>query len=473
MSEYESRLDQMSASLRSGRCRGFVDFVDDPIACMKSLRRDFGDAAFLEEDGQRIHCVFSPALNRAVLSEPETFHSRFFALRGPRVSSQRRITSGLLSQNGEQHRGSRKRLAEVFSKRSIPGYHGEIETLLKCHLQRWDVGQTVDLVAEMEGLMLSLTSGLLFGIHDPQLILPLGQVMGEWTRLNHEAGMGALVSNRRFLDCYPELLEKAQVVERLIRQLFADHHPHGREFRTLLDVLADWNSISASDLLDDEQIGHATLLFAAAHMTTAHSLTWTLFLLAQHPQELMKLHREIEDHVTGMVPTFEEVGRLSCLDAVVRESMRVLPASSYSQRIAITSVELGGLTVRAGETVVFSQYITHHRADLYDQPDAFLPSRWAAMKPSPFEYLPYGSGPRACIGAALADLEIRMIIAAIVKRFAPQIQANQVVNGRVVSTMLGPQGVLFADLLPAGSGVQPVPIAGNLLELVDLAAAHL
>lgn len=467
-----SKSHLMVTSVQSSQFGGFVDFIDDPIACMKDLLRKSGDRALLEEDGQRIHFVFSSALNREVLSDSERFHSRFFALRGPRISSQRRITSGLLSQNGELYRTSRRRLAEVFSKRSIPGYHEEAGAILMSYLQQLSVGKSINIVTEMESLMLTMTSRLLFGINDPQLIPLLGKVMGEWTRLNHEAGMGALVSNSRFLDSYPQLLEKAQSVEELIRQLFAEHGCSGQEFRTILDVLADWNSESnAADLLDDEQIGHATLVFAAAHMTTANTLAWTLFLLAQHPHLLTKLNREIGENVAGAVPTPEEIGRLTLLDAVVRESMRVLPASSYSQRIATGSSELGGLKVRSGETVIFSQFITHHRADLYENPDAFLPSRWAEVSPSPFEYLPYGTGPRACIGAGLADLEMRMILAAFLRRFAPQLQADQVVNGRVVATMLGPEGAIFVDLLPAGATVQQVPIKGNLLELVDLAAA--
>src|SRR4051794_5481641 len=81
-----------------------LDFVEDPMACMLGLHRTHGELAVLEEAGQRLVFVFSPELNQAVLSDCDTYHSRFFAIRGPRRSSQRRLTSGIMSMNGDEHR---------------------------------------------------------------------------------------------------------------------------------------------------------------------------------------------------------------------------------------------------------------------------------------------------------------------------------------------------------------------------------
>ena len=103
-----------------------LQFQDDPLACMKRLHREHGDLAVLEDGDQRLVFVFSPGFNREVLSSPDTYESRFFAVRGSRKSAQRRVTSGLLSQNGQEHRDGRRMMKEVFAKTFLPQYHGTI-----------------------------------------------------------------------------------------------------------------------------------------------------------------------------------------------------------------------------------------------------------------------------------------------------------------------------------------------------------
>ena len=224
--------------------------------------------------------------------------------------------------------------------------------------------------------------------------------------------------------------------------------------------------------LDDEKLtGHATLLFAAAHLTTAHTFTWTLFLLAQHPEVMRKLQLELEEGVAGDVPALEELDRLTYLDAVIRESMRVMPASSYSQRIVAQPVTLGGLRLNPGTPVVFSQYITHHREDLFEDPDRFIPERWKTINPSPYEYLPFGAGPRMCIGAPLAMAEIRTALTLMLKRFHFRMAANCTVNGQVISTMLAPTTVMPAVLLSPHEVPDSSPVFGTIHDLVRLPAA--
>ncbi len=156
----------------------------------------------------------------------------------------------------------------------------------------------------------------------------------------------------------------------------------------------------------------------------------------------MKLQAELQKHMAGDVPDLQELEKITYLDWVIRESMRVMPASAYSQRITAESAQLGSLRLPPGTPIVFSQYMTHHRADLYENPHQFIPERWASISPSPYEYLPFGAGPRMCIGAPLAMAEIRAALAMMLRQHHFQIAANTVVNGRVISTMLSPTTVI-------------------------------
>ena len=444
-----------------------MQFADDPIACMKRLNRKHGDLAVLEEDNQRLVFVFSPELNREVLSNTQVFESRFFAVRGNRNSAQRRVTSGLLSQNGAEHRDARRMMKDVFAKKILPGYHQTI-CQISCELtDNWTAGNACDLNSEMVQFMLKMTAALLFGVDDAEFAYRLGALIDQWVHRNHEVGMGALVSSPVFAQGYDDLLQQAGELERSVREMFQSHRSTQHDRLNILTLLFEAQR-SQEELTDNKLTGHATLLFAAAHLTTAHTFSWTLFLLSQHPEILEKLQRELRTNVAGDVPTLEELEQLPYLEAVIRESMRVLPASSYSQRVAVEQTWLGPVRINPGTPVIFSQYITHHRSDLYADPDHFRPERWFTITPSAYEYLPFGAGPRMCIGAPLAMAEIRTALTIMLKRFNFQIQPMSTVNGHVISTMLGPTSSVLSQLLPHNQLPKSVPVSGSIHNLIRL-----
>ena len=446
-----------------------LKFSDDPIACMKELHRDHGDLAVLADGDQRLVFVFSPELNRHVLSDTQTFESRFFAVRGNRKSAQRRVTSGLLSQNGAEHRDSRRMMKEVFAKKILPAYHETICKLSSDLTESWQAGNSCDLNAEMVQFMLRMTSALLFGFDDAGFAQKLGRLIDRWAHRNHEIGMGALVSAPQFAQGYDDLLTQAEELEETVRDMFARHRSTQHAQVNILSLLFQAQE-SEQHLTDDQLIGHSTLLFAAAHLTTAHTFSWTLFLLSQHPDVLGKLRNELAKHVAGDIPTLEELEKLPYLDSVIKESMRILPASSYSQRIAVQPTSIGPVRLNPGTPVIFSQYITHHRPDIYENPDQFSPERWQTIAPSAYAYLPFGAGPRMCIGAPLAMVEIRTALTIMLKRFNFQIQPMSTVNGHVISTMLGPTSSIQSLLLPADRTPITVPVLGSVHKLVALPA---
>jgi len=444
-----------------------MQFADDPIACMRRLHHDHGDLAVLEEADQRLVFVFSPEMNHEVLSNPQVFESRFFAVRGNRNSAQRRVTSGLLSQNGAEHRDARRMMKDAFAKKILPDYHQTICQAASGLTENWSVGETCDLNSEMVQFMLKMTAALLFGVDDDAFAYRLGALIDRWVQRNHEIGMGALVSSPQFALGYDDLLSQAEELEKSIVEMFQSHRNTQHDRLNVLSLLFQAQQ-SQSQLTDSQLTGHATLLFAAAHLTTAHTFSWTLFLLSQHQDVLRKLQQELNAQVSGDVPTLEELDRLPYLDAVIKESMRVLPASSYSQRIAVQPTALGPVRMNPGTPVIFSQFITHHRPDLYVDADRFIPERWATISPSAYEYLPFGAGPRMCIGAPLAMAEIRTALTIMLKRFNFQIQPMSTINGHVISTMLGPTNPIPATLLSSDQLPKSVPVYGSIHNLVEL-----
>jgi cytochrome P450 len=238
--------------------------------------------------------------------------------------------------------------------------------------------------------------------------------------------------------------------------------------RDVLAMLLHARDEDGASMSDAELIGQATVLFIAGHETSSNALTWTLFLLSQHPQVLGDLRDELHGVLRGDAPAAAQLGRLPLLDRVVKESMRLLPPASISLRVSTAPFKLGPYELPRGTTVFFSQYATHHMPELYPEPERFLPERWLAIDPPVYEYLPFGAGPRMCIGATFALLEIKIALAMIVQRYQLALQPGARIDRRLRITLSPRQGMPMIVLPPDRAPPVNRP-RGNIREMVDLA----
>lgn len=447
-----------------------LDFPADPIACMRKLHHQHGNVAALSQDGAKLYFAFGPELNHQVLSDSQTFHSRFFAVRGSKNSSQRRLTSGLLSMNGEEHKRNRRMVMDAFLKKAIQGYLPAIRLHVEHMLADWQTGKERDISRDMTEFMLRLTSSLLFGMDNPDLAYRIGRMIDHWVHLNHEIGMGAFISSPEISARYGDLLEFAGELEAEIAELIRRRRGSAGGPDVLSMILQahdDQGSIS-----DDQLLGQAALIFAAAHLTTAHSLAWTLFLIAQHPSVMTSLNAELRTNLSGGFPSCEAAEQLPVLERIIKESMRVLPASSYSQRITTQPVQLGPFQLPCAAGVIFSQFITHHSPELYPDPEAFRPERWIDLNPSPYAYLPFGAGPRMCIGGPLALLIMKTVLPTILQRFKLTSVPYSEVSGKVISTMLCPTCPIQMRIDPQDGAFESQPVVGNIHKLVTLSESE-
>jgi cytochrome P450 len=443
------------------------DFVEDPMACMLALRKRHGNLAILEEDSHRLVFVFGPELNQRILADCDTFESRFFAIRGPRNSAQRRLTSGIMSMNGDLHKEHRRLVKGPFEKKSLPFHHGPICDITRTLLDSWKAGDTRDMHVEMTHFMLHVTSAILFGVDQPEFAWKIGEMIDRWVGMNHDTGMGAFVSDPRINGRYERLLDFAEMLEVDVREMIRLRRENSKPADDVLSLLIRANQ-EGHQVTDEQLIGHVTLLFGAAHMTTANTLTWTLFLLAQHPEIMRELHREIVETMEGDCPTFSEINRMPLTERVLKESMRILPASSYSQRVCAEPTTLWGVPLTRGTPVVFSQYVTHHMPELYAEPERFWPDRWLNASASPYAYLPFGAGSKMCIGAPLALTTLRTVLPSILKRYRLTVESGAEINARILSTMLGPSTPVPMHVARQDGRFQSSSVSGNIQSMVCL-----
>jgi cytochrome P450 len=161
-------------------------------------------------------------------------------------------------------------------------------------------------------------------------------------------------------------------------------------------------------------------LFLAGHETTAVTLTWTWYLLSEHPHVEARLLAELASVLGGRPPRADDLPRLCYTERIVKESLRLYPPAWVIARVAVHDCEIGGYPVRAGTSLAMSQWVMHRDPRYYDRPSEFDPDRWtddfAARLPK-YAYFPFGGGPRVCIGSSFAMMEAVLLLAAIAQRY--------------------------------------------------------
>jgi len=175
-----------------------------------------------------------------------------------------------------------------------------------------------------------------------------------------------------------------------------------------------------SALSDEDVAAEALTILMAGHDTTAHTVTWALYLLTEHPELQEALAEEVRAVVGERPVQSEDLPRLGLAERVMSETLRLYPAGWWADRVCAAPRELGGFTVPASTIVVFSVYVMQRDARFFDDPlrfdpDRFLPERAAAQVPG--AYLPFGAGVHVCIGNTFAQMEGRLILAAVAQRF--------------------------------------------------------
>jgi cytochrome P450 len=208
-----------------------------------------------------------------------------------------------------------------------------------------------------------------------------------------------------------------QLVVRAIAQRRAQEMI-GNDLMTMLMVARDPET--GAELSDLELRDEVVTIMGAGHETTASALSWLWHLLSIHPEVEAKLHSELDSVLFGRVPSLDDLARLPYTAAVIKEAMRLYPPVWVLAREAEVEDVIGGFRIPRGSMVLVSPYVTHRHPDHWRDAERFVPERFIGDPPEPahrFAYLPFGAGPRVCIGNAFAMMEATLIVAMVGQRF--------------------------------------------------------
>lgn len=371
------------------------------------LARRYGDVVSFRVGTRQVLLLSDPLQVQSIL---ETHASSFRKGWGPQPGGA--IGGGLVGNDGELHRRHRDAMTSLFHGGRFPAYGREVVSLTESMVEGWSPGRAIDLWAEMKGLTSRFVTRALLGVDEQrrQLLCEASELV---TR-QFSPFMSGWAGIARRLD--PRRRSLARALRRVDASILALIEERRREASEGQDLVA---TLLRQGGLDDQEIkDEVVTLFVAGFETIALALTWSWLLVARHPAVGERLRAEVDGTAGDERLGSGHLARLPYVRAVLAESLRLFPPKWMLGRLATERVELEGLTVAPGTLVLISPYVVHRDARHFPEPEQFRPERWldrTSQAVPRSAYLPFGAGPRRCIGEGLAWLEGTLAMATIAR----------------------------------------------------------
>lgn len=371
------------------------------------------------------------------------------------------VGEGLLVSQGEKWKSHRRLMSPSFDFKSIVAYSPAMVAAAESFSNAWSTkssGSVIDIAEEMTNLTLRVISNTMFSADGKilgELVDSSLRKMGDaidFNLLDILPLVGPPRMKRKMERIHKNFLTMDATMQKLIR---ARETVQGQAAHDLLDrLIAARDSETGVRLSNDEVRDEVVIIFLAGHDTTALALTYTWYLLSQHPAVEARLHTEIERVLGGRAPTYDDLVNLPYTKMVIEESMRLYPpAPGLSNRAVLADDTVCGVDIPKGAQVAVIPWVIHRHRTLWKYPERFDPDRFSPERSQGrhrFAYLPFGGGPRVCIGMALAMTEAQLILATIAQRFRLRLVPNQNIVLQHRITMRPRDGILMA-LEPRGA----------------------
>ena len=404
-------------------------FPFDPLAFGLAVAREFGDIAHYSLGPLHVYQLNHPDFARQILVEqPEKFHKARLIKRAFRPFA----GEGLLTSDGALWKRQRRLMQPAFHHGHLVTYGAVMVEYAARMADMFRDGQTLDVDAAMSKLTLRIVVKTLFGADVAGEAEEVGRLMvsvldAANQRLNSALQLPSWVPTAR------NLREKHALarLDEILQGLIATRRSSREQANDLLSVLLRATDEDNGSGMSDQQLRDEMMtLFLAGHETTAMALTWTWYLISQHPDVEARLHAELDRVLHGRTPTVADLVQLPYTEMVVREAMRLYPPAAGFAREPIEDVTIGGYTVPRGSLVTVNTYALHRDPRFFEEPERFNPERFAAGwedRMPRYTYLPFGGGPRVCIGNGFAMMEARLILATVARHWRLTLEPGQAV----------------------------------------------
>jgi cytochrome P450 len=402
-----------------------VYFPTDMLETARQIADKHGDVALVKIGPKLMYMISDPALVHEVLVEKaDKFH------KDPMIKRALNFTgNGLVVNEGDAWKKARRLAQPAFHHKRIDSYAQMMVVQTVKMLDTWHPTQEVGIFHEMMKTTLNIVTKALFSTDISSQVERIGELMG----ILLDGANDRLTIVPMLADIFPTPKNRRQAAaleetNALIAEIIHQRRQQAEDTGDLLSMLMLARDEGTDEAMVDEQLRDEIItVMLAGHETTATALTWTWYLLAQHPEVEAKLLAEI-DTLGGRLPTMADLAQLPYTDMVVKESMRLYPPAGGVSRQAVEDVTIGSYNIPEGSTIAVSTYVMHRNARHFPDPERFEPERFSkerAAEIPKYAYLPFGAGPRVCIGNAFAMMEARLILAAVLQRYSLKLVPGQ------------------------------------------------
>jgi len=386
------------------------------LAFLSQMAHDFGGVVRFTVPGRTIYLVSEPLAARHILATNAGNYSKGLGQR----EATSLLATGLLTADGAAWPPQRRALETLFNparmadliRGAIPAVEQLSSTWAACASE----GKTTELIRDVKEVALRIIDNFLLA---GGLASRISVTISKLRQFEH-------LVTAEVLSPWPSAPYVPFSRSARLRNVVADLH------RIIDEVIEHCGAVGGDNVVtslrrewsptpdDDALRSQVATLILAGYETTAAALAWVWVLLDRHPKTALKVRRELQVELGGRVPTLTDVGRLAYTRAVVLEALRLFPPVWVLPRTAIHADTVSGFPIPQGTEVLISPYLIHRRPDLWSDPEAFWPERFLAdrLQPrTPCAFLPFGAGPRSCIGSQTAVIEVVFAVAALAQRF--------------------------------------------------------
>ncbi|AFY30606.1 cytochrome P450 [Calothrix sp. PCC 7507] len=436
-------LNQLPNCITSPPWWQLINWIADPIAFQHKYSQKHGDIFSMHLSGVGSYVIIG---NPQAIQEIFNQDSKFDIGRGNELAKPLLGQNSLMLMDGDRHRRERKLLMPPFHGERLQTYAQQICLITNQITSQWQIGQPFIARSTMQKVSLEVILQIVFGLSAGERYQQLKRLLTAWLDMT-DSPLRSSMLFFQFLQKdwgswtpWGQMKQRQGQIHRLLQAEIAEkstkNDEKGADVLSLMMAARDENGQAMSDAeLTDELL---TILFAG-HETTATTLAWAFYQIYQHPDVLEKLQQELDS--LGDNPHPMEIAQLPYLTAVSQETLRMYPViPGLFPRITKSSTKIAGYEFDAETTLMPSIYLVHYREDLYPNAEQFKPERFLGRQYSPSEYLPFGGGSRRCLGYALAQLEIKLVLATVLSKYQLALAEDKPVKLQRRGFALAPAG---------------------------------
>ena len=434
-------------------------FFKDPLSHVTRWMETYGDVWHFMIGDSHNYSVANPD----VIYELFVRQARRF-IKGPAYTSRksglaRFMGDGLVTSNGDFWKRQRRLVAPAFHAIRVHAYADTMVNYTLRRLDGWGDGKLVDVDEEMMELTLAIVARTLFDADASSTVSAVKKAVAVVQKANNTA---SILPHWLPTPLRLRSWRANRALDTIVYSFINHRRQTGEDRGDLLSMLLLAEDEDGERMTDLQARDEAVTLFLAGHETTANTLNWTWWLLAQRPEVEAKLHAELDAVLAGRPPKLEDLRQLPYTDIVIKEALRLMPAVWSVSRTASEDAEVRGYPMPQGTTAQVMIYLLHRHPEHWKQPNDFIPERW--LDPDienlhRYAYLPFAGGARVCIGNSFATMEANLLLATIAQRYRLRLIDGVEIKPAALITMFPRDGLpMRLEKRPFKPAPQPEPM---------------